>query len=697
MERHPIRILLVAEDGDERRRLTQLLRDQEPERFVIAAAPLSFAPALAGDGFDIVLVDLGRTGDRAMEAVQTCRRAHPGLPLVVLADRDREPFAARALDEGAQDYLVREELTGRLMARTLRHALERFHTLRALLESEQRYALAVEGANDVLWDWDLRGDELYLAPKWRQLVGCSAEEATTGKPTDWLDRVHLEDLPGLLAHLDEHLKGSPEFFENEHRLRHRDGRHVWVRVRGTAVRDERGNAYRIAGSFTDITERKRTEERLRHDALHDELTGLPNRSFFTNLLERSIGRARRRPHSAFAVLFLDLDRFKVVNDSLGHTTGDRWLRLIAERLQLCLRPEDSVARLGGDEFTVLLEGIEDASDAVRVAERIQQDLSRPFEVGGHEMVTSVSIGIALSSTGYATPEEILRDADIAMYRAKAQGKARYELFDRDMHVQAVSLLKLETQLRRALERHELRLHYQPIVDFGSGKLTGFEALIRWQHPQHGLLLPSVFVPLAEETGLVVPLGRWVLEEACRQMAEWRKRFPDRPELGVSVNLSGRQLAEPDLAGEVESVIRDTGVEPGALRLEITESVIMENAERTQGTLNRLRDLDVKLQIDDFGTGYSSLSYLHRFPLDALKIDRSFVGGLTEESDNLKIVRSIVGLGHSLGMHVTAEGVETRGQLDILRRLECNQGQGFLFYRPMEAEVAEAVIGTDLSF
>jgi diguanylate cyclase (GGDEF)-like protein len=422
-----------------------------------------------------------------------------------------------------------------------------------------------------------------------------------------------------------------------------------------------------------------------HAAFHDALTTLPNRTLLTENLKFVIERAKNHEDYQFAVLFLDLDRFKNVNDSLGHSIGDQLLIAMARRLESCIREGDIVARLGGDEFAILLDGIPNANEARNMAGRIQERLASPFNLSGHEVFTTTSIGIALSSTGYDHPENILRDADTAMYRAKAQGKACYEVFDKGMHTHAVYVLKMENDLRRALEREEFRVVYQPIVSLDSGQLAGFEALIRWQHPERGFVSPSDFIPLAEDTGLIVPIGLWILRKACQQLAKWQWLAAGNRELFMSVNLSSKQATQPNLVTEIHDILEETNIEARHLKLEITESAVMDNAEMSARLLKRLKALGVQLSIDDFGTGYSSLGYLHRFPVNTLKIDRSFIGRIGEAAENIEIVRTIVSLAENLGMEVVAEGVETLSQLTQLRKLNCRYGQGYLFSRPVDPE------------
>jgi diguanylate cyclase (GGDEF)-like protein/PAS domain S-box-containing protein len=441
----------------------------------------------------------------------------------------------------------------------------------------------------------------------------------------------------------------------------------------------------------EIRERQRVEAQLLHNSLHDILTSLPNRALFMDRLERSLMQTKKRKDCLTAILFLDLDRFKLVNDSLGHIFGDQLLREIAHRLKRCLREEDTVARFGGDEFTILLENIQDINEATQIAQRVQEELTLPFILNKHEVFTTVSIGIALSSNGSEQPEEVLRNADIAMYRAKNLGRAKYSVFDTAMHSQAVELLQLETDLRRAIERQEFHLYYQPIFSLSTGKISGFEALVRWQHPERGLISPTEFIPLTEETGLIVPLGAWIIYSACHQMRVWQQQFPTSEPMTISVNISGRQFFQFELVEQIAQVLQETNLDARSLKLEITENVIMENTHSATSTLQRLKTLGVQLHMDDFGTGYSSLSYLRRFPIDTLKIDRSFVSQMGVDDESLAIVQTIVTLAHNLGMSVTAEGIETAAQVALLQTMKCEFGQGYLFSKPVDAAEAWLLI------
>lgn len=444
----------------------------------------------------------------------------------------------------------------------------------------------------------------------------------------------------------------------------------------------------------EITQRKLAEEQLIHNAFYDHLTGLPNRALFMDRLGQAIARAKQHSHYLSAVLFVDLNRFKMVNDSLGHQAGDQLLGYLAQRLLECLRPTDTLARLGGDEFAILLEEIQTVSDATRVAESIQQALNTPFYLNGHELYATASIGVAYSTTGYEQPEDLLRDADIAMYHAKAQGKGCYEVFDRAMYAQTVALLQLENDLRRGIERQEFQLHYQPIVSLSTGKITGFEALVRWNHPERGLVPPVEFIPLAEETGLIFPLGWWILEEACRQLAIWQQEFPSYSSLSVNVNLSVKQFSQPDFLQKIDQILQKTGLEGRSLKLEITESLLQEKSDWLKSLLYQLQKRNIQLCIDDFGTGYSSLSRLHNFPINILKVDRSFVSRLGANGENSEIVQAIVMLAHHLGMEVVAEGVESSEQAGQLRALQSESGQGYFFSRPLDIKAVAALLGKE---
>jgi diguanylate cyclase (GGDEF)-like protein/PAS domain S-box-containing protein len=589
-------------------------------------------------------------------------------------------YSIRAVRHGDDDIGKLIDSFNEMLARIETQELARRSAEESLRESEERYALAVRGANDGLWDWKFSSDRIYFSPRWNQMLGYPATE-TWSDCDGWFRLIHPSDRARVRAAIATHRDGKTPEFSCEYRMRHRRGAFIWVLSRGIAVRDTDGNAIRMAGSQTDITEGK----------VADPLTGLPNRLYFLDKVEHSIEGALQRGR-LFAVLFLDLDRFKLVNDSLGHAAGDELLVGIAAKLRSSVRGADSefggeasvVARLGGDEFAILLNGLSRKEDALIVADRILKQMSSPFQVSGRQMVASVSIGIALSSSAN-TPEDLVRNADTAMYYAKTGGKARYELFDEKMRDRALARIEIETDLRKAIDDHQLMLYYQPKVRLKDQRIVGYEALVRWNHPKRGLLGPGEFVPIAEDTDLILPLGRWVLKEACRQMAEWQRTMCCDPNLTVSVNVSFKQLTGMNLVEEVRDILAETGLNPECLTLEMTESTIMANAETALVTLGQLKDMHVALELDDFGTGYSSLSYLSRLPFDTVKIDRSFVRELGTGEEKSDIVKTILELASSMNLRVVAEGVETVDQIRELSALGCKYVQGFYFSRPVSPQ------------
>ncbi len=684
MTDRPIKVLLVDDDEDDYVMTRELLSEVGRGAFQLdwVFEYETAIEAIERHEHCVYLLDY-RLGERSgLDILRTVGGKNLQSPMILLTGQGDELVDIEAMKEGAADYLVKGQLTSDLLARSIRYAMERSKASQSLRESEERYQRLVELSPDAIIV-HTKGNIVFVNRAGVKLLGAGSSSDLIGKP--FTNFAPSESRVNVRKGIDESLHENMEVPFAEELFVRVDGVEIEVEAGAVAFIYENQPAIQVVAR--DISARKRIEEKLIHDAFHDALTGLPNRALFKEHLKLAVDQAKKKDPFLFAVLFLDLDRFKNVNDSLGHAVGDELLIGIARRLETHIRTVDRVARLGGDEFAILLDGIEDPSDATRVAERLQLELQVPFNIRGHDVFTSVSVGIAMSTTGYNGPDEVLRDADTAMYRAKALGKARYEIFDLEMHSRAVALLKLETDLRLAVERQEFVIQYQPIMRLGTNRISGFEALVRWQHPERGLLTPTEFIPIAEETGLIVPLGRWVLWEACRQTRIWQEEFPGCEGLTLSVNYSGKQFMQSDVIEQIKSILEETGFNPNLLQLEITESAVIENTKTVTEMILQLRNLGIRLSMDDFGTGYSSLSYLHNFPIHTLKIDRSFISNKGEVGDN-EIVRTIIMLARNLGLDVVAEGVETPQQLAYLRSLDCEYAQGFLFARPLDPAVVE---------
>ena len=655
-----VNVLMVEDNPSDVRVIERLLGQSSEPSFKIEVShrvSAGLEHLRSGAIPDVILLDLSLP-DSDPEKLDSFHRVHhaaPGVPIIIMTGVNDRAIASRAVRQGAQDFLIKGEVGVDVLLRSIRYATERQRAEEELRESEERYALAVRGANDGLWDWDLATDKIYYSPRWKAILGYGEGELSC-EPSEWLDRVHPDDRNRLRSDLEDLIgpNGSPRtpfarHWQNEHRIRHKDGTFRWVLSRGIAVGKGTGKATRTAGSLTDISARKNAEERLLHDAMHDALTHLPNRTLFLDRLGVAMARAHRQPEDSVgcaAVLFLDVDRFKHVNDSLGHLAGDSLLVAMARRLVAMLRPGDTVARLGGDEFAILVD-IARSENSEMVAQRIHKELAVPFDLDGREVLVTVSIGISTVSANHRRPEDILREADIAMYQAKVGGRAGSRVFDNQMHTRAAAMLKFESDLSQAAERRELRLHYQPMISFAEDRIVGFEALLRWQHPERGLIYPREIIAVAEDTGLIVPIGTWVMEEACRKMVDWQRQHSTMGDLSMSINLSSAQMMQPDLVDIIIRVLDETRLNPCCLRLELTESVIMDNAESVVGKLSQLRSLGVQIHVDDFGTGYSSLSYLQRLPVDTLKIDRTFVAQMGIHSESTEIVGAIITLARNL--------------------------------------------------
>jgi len=681
--------LLIVDDNELNRDMLARRLVRQGYEIVVADSARQLPQSVKENAIDLVLLDIEMPEISGLEALKTLREIYSAieLPIIMVTAKNQSDDVVKALDLGANDYVTKPIDFAVALAR-IGTQLSHKRAQEGLRESEERYALAARGANDGLWDWNLQANVVYFSTRWKSMLGYKENEIGD-KPDEWFDRIHDADRERVTQEIAAHQAGSVPQFESEHRVLHKDGTFRWMLCRGLAVRNGSGTTSRMAGWQTDITEGK----------VSDPLTGLPNRLLFTDRVGRLIKHTKRRKDYLFAVLFLDLDGFKMINDSLGHLVGDQLLVGVASRLEKCLRATDTVARLGegsivarmgGDEFTVLLDDLKHPDDAKQAAERLMKAVTAPFMLGGREVFTSMSIGIALSNASYEQAEDILRDADTAMYRAKSLGKARYEIFDADMRASVVARLQLEMDLRRALEHGEFHNVYQPIVSLAAGQIVGFEALLRWQHPTRGLLGPEEFIMVAEETGLIRDLGWWNLREACRQMTEWRAAYDAYSQLTMNVNLSPKQFLQANLVQDIGSLLRELKLPPQALKLELTESTVMGDPSAAVEMLQQIKALGISLAIDDFGTGYSSLSYLHRFPLDTLKIDRSFISSIGTGEDT-EIARTIFPMALSLHLDVVAEGIETIEQLVLLKKLQCKYGQGYYFSKPLSADEAGSLL------
>ena len=568
--------------------------------------------------------------------------------------------------------------------------------LQALHEIETKYNIAVQIINDGLWEWDLNSNQINYSPRWKSMVGYQNEEIKTS-PVEWFSRVHRSDIAKLQDRISACWRGEIEWFEIEYSLLHRDEQYRFMYCQCISIKSINGEVTSLVGSQTDITRFKQVEAQLNQSTNYDRLTHLPNRQLFIQQLQE-LSQLRSSPHQLFSVLCLDIDRLKSVNDSFGHLVGDCLLVEIARRLESCLQGQHLLGRLGGDEFAILLFGFERSEHPLEVASQIQQEFSTPIKVDRHSILITTSIGISLAKTQeyYHSDApfslvESLQNAEIAMYQAKDNGRACNMLFESVTYLQSVAKLKSENELRKAIELEQFELHYQPIVSLKDRQIIGFEALIRWQHPDKGYIYPKDFIPLAEKTGLIIPIGWWVLRAACEQMVTWQQEFPDSGLKFISVNIAGKQFSQPYAGDIIAQILTETGLDPWCLKLEITESDIIENIDLVLPTAEKLKNLGVQLSMDDFGTGYSSLSYLHSLPVDTIKIDRSFVRQIENNRHQLELVKAIIKLAEVFNLDIVAEGIERESQWARLLSLQCEYGQGYLFSKPVPSTVATKLL------
>jgi diguanylate cyclase (GGDEF)-like protein/PAS domain S-box-containing protein len=680
------RLLLVEDNPGDARVLREMFKEEgSPDTELTHVMSLSEAEAyLAERAVDIILLDLGLPDAQGLSAVRRAQAAASRVPLVVLTGLDDESVAAQALQEGAQDYLVKGQIETRGLLRALRYAIERKIMEEALFVEKERAQVTLGCIGDAVACTDVSGRVTFLNAVAEKMTGWSSEEAVgraIAEVCRILDSASREPIP---SPRDIAREEAPPLHSSFLLIR-RDGREIPIEDSIAPIRDRQGKASGAVIVFRDVSAARAMALQIIHNAQHDFLTGLPNRALLNDRVNQAIGLSSRHGTKG-AVLFLDLDGFKHINDSLGHPVGDKLLQSIAGRLVDCLRGSDTVSRQGGDEFVVLLSEVEHAEDAAILARRILQSVSDPHLIDKHDLHITTSIGVSVYPDDGLDAETIVKNADTAMYQAKENGRDGYQFFEPAMNVRAVERQSIEESLRRALERREFQLHYQPKIDLRTGKITGAEALVRWNHPVRGAVPPAQFISVAEDCGLILPIGNWVLREACRQTRAWLDA--GLPLTTIAVNISAVQLRNDRFVDGVLGILDDTGLDPSRLELELTESVLMKHVESTELILNRLRAKGVQLAVDDFGTGYSSLSYLRKFSIDTLKIDQTFVRQITTSPEETTIVAAVISMGRSLKLRVVAEGVETEAELAFLRAQQCDEAQGFYFSRPVVPEQFE---------
>ena len=684
MKKPTVKVLLIEDDEDDYILTSELLEEvKETDYEIVWVSKYGEAlEALRKDNYDVCLVDYRLGEGTGIELLREAAAMGCRAPMILLTGQGDKEIDLEATEAGAADYLVKGKVDAQLLERVIRYAMAHARMLENLRESENRFRSVVESANDAIVLTDASGKICAWNKTAQRVFGYAGDEIlgrslSTLFPNDYSRNLSNNDEKDVLLASGFLKTGGKAIELNGVK---KDGGEFPLEITISSWETSEGIFY--SGIIRDVTERKSLEDQLIHQALHDPLTKLANRLLFRNRVGHALKRIDRLKNP-IAVLFLDLDNFKGINDTLGHAAGDELLISVAERLCACLRQNDTPARLGGDEFAVLIEDTTNTDSAVLVAERIKDVLQASFSIGGKEVFVGASIGIAITVTGNETPEELLRNADVAMYMAKNRGKGCYALFEADMHDSLMKRIELETDLRAAIEKKEFTLHYQPIIDLQSGRMTGMEALVRWNHPKRGQIQPMEFIPTAEETNLIIPLGRWILEEACMQARQWQNQYDCETTLSITVNLSSRQFKDNSLIETVTGALSKSGLPPESLILEITENTMLENSEATGKKFHELRDLGIRLAIDDFGTGYSSLSYLQRFPIDILKIDKSFIDKINDSREGAAVARAIITMGDTLRLKTIAEGIETGEQITKLQNLGCELGQGFLFAKPLD--------------
>ncbi len=645
------------------------------------AAALKYQP-------DLILMDIHLRGD--IDGIETSSQIKTRLdvPIIFLTAFADEKTLERAMLTEPFGYIIKpfeeRELVVAIETALYKHSMEK-----ALRENEERYMLALRGTNDGIWDWDLHSDTIYFSPRWREILGYSQTEFGNSL-SDWFDLIPAEDLPAVKTAFDDHMAGLSPHLGLEHRIYHRNGNILWVLTRGMAVKDHDGSVLRMSGSLTDITQRKTLEEQLLYNALHDALTGLPNRTLLADRLERRIERSKRQIEEYFAVLFLDLDRFKLINDTQGHQAGDLLLKTIAKRLSGLLRSSDTVSRIGGDEFVILLENLTRPEEVIPIVERIQSEIQMPVDLDGEAILTSASIGIVLSTDDCRNANDILRDADIAMYRAKARGKACYELFKPDLRDELLRKVEIENMLRQAIRENNFILSYQPVLSLIDSRIVGFEAVFNWTLPGHETIPTEEIMQIAEETGLCILIGNRVIKQACKQFSKWQQRFEVTP-FQFSFNISARQFAEPGLAEYIISTLKETNLNPHQLSVEITESNFVGRGTNAQKTIKDLSAAGINVSIDGFGTSFLSIGNTQDNHTQTIKIDQTFIQDIGRNDVKRELVSTIIKLAQDLNTDVVADGIETAAQYHILKKIGCKFGQGVLFFKPLDGKIIDNLL------